>query len=34
MVRHLGHGEDVHQVEEQLDVGDPLFAGMVLQQAA
>ena len=34
MVRHLGDGEDVHQVEEQLDVGDPLLAGMVLQQAA
>ena len=34
MVRHLGDGEDVHQVEEELDVGDPLLTGMVLQQAA
>ena len=34
MVRHLGDGEHVYQVEEQLDVSHPLLTGMVLEQAA
>ena len=33
MVRHLGDGEHLHQVEEQLNVGHPLLTGVVLQQA-
>ena len=32
VVRQLGDREHVHQVEEQLDVGDPLRAGTVTQQ--
>ena len=33
VMRQLGDGEDVHQVEEQLDVRDPLHAGPVPQQS-
>ena len=33
VVRQLGDREHVHQVEEQLDVRDPLLAGTVPQQA-
>ncbi len=34
-VRELGHGEDEHQVEEQLDVGDAaaLMAAALAQMA-
>jgi len=31
VVRQLGNSEHVHQVEEQLDVRDPLRAGPVPQ---
>jgi len=34
VVRRLGDGEHVHQVEEQLDVRDPLHAGPVPQQTS